>query len=128
MNNEVLDLFEALQTLFAEERAEITHRLWQSLTDIKEDLFTYYNEESYEEIVNRIDYMRNGRTICLTAEGVSLCEQVLRMPREDRLEITHILWQSLPSMYGLFEDPELIEELDRRLAEYESGEDKGIPN
>src|ERR1700721_2299002 len=114
MNNEVLDLFEALQTLFAEERAEITHRLWQSLTDIKEDLFTYYNEESYEEIVNRIDYMRNGRTICLTAEGVSLCEQVLRMPREDRLEITHILWQSLPSMYGLFEDPELIEELQRR--------------
>ena len=130
MCDAVLELMPALQELYSEERAEITHRLWHSLPNIREELFSEYDPELYETIVNRIDHARQYKPARLTASGASLCEQALALSQEDRGDVAHVLWQSLPSMYGLFgeDDPELIAELNRRIADFESGKTKGIPH
>ena len=130
MSEAVLRLFPALRALYAEERAEITHRLWHSVPDIKQELFTEYDQELFEDIEYRIEHLRDPSPVRLTPEGAALSEQALAMPHNDRLDITHLLWQSLPSMYGLFgeDDPEFIAELNRRIADMDSGKTVGIPH
>jgi hypothetical protein len=130
MSDEVAELSRLLLALYAEERAEITHRLWDSLPNIKEDLFTYYDQELFEEIVHRIGIVRQFQPARLTAEGMVLCDRVLALPPADRADATHLLWQSLPSMYGLFgeDHPEFTKEVNRRIANFDSGKTVGIPH
>jgi putative addiction module component (TIGR02574 family) len=56
-------------------------------------------------------------------------EAVLALPEEDRWELVAALLATLPKPVGVQseDDPELDELLNRRLAEYESGKDPGIP-
>ena len=129
MSDEVLTTFRSLQALFAEERAEIAQQLWQTLPNIKEELFTYYDRELFEDIRARIEHVRLNGPMRLTPDGAELCKQVLALPHEERLEVVHLLWQGLPSMYGLFgeDDPAFIREINRRMEETESGRTKAIP-
>jgi putative addiction module component (TIGR02574 family) len=129
MSDAVLTLFAALRELYAEERAGIAHRLWESLPNIKEDVYTYYDQEMVDEILDRIEYVRQSGPNRLTTDGDTLCQQALAFSREDRGDLVHLLWQSLPSMYGIFgtNDPDFIAEINRRIAECESGKEKGIP-
>jgi putative addiction module component (TIGR02574 family) len=130
MSDGVLALLAALRELFAEERAEIAHRLWKSLPNIKEDVYTYYDQEMVDEIVDRIEYVRQNGPNRLTPDGVLLREQALAFSDCDRGDLVHLLWQTLPSMFGIFghDDPEFIAEINRRIADIESGKEKGIPH
>lgn len=130
MSDGVLALLAALRERFAEERAEIAHQLWKSLPNIKKDVYTYYDQEMVDEIIDRIEYVRQNGPNRLSPDGVLLCGQVLALSDGDRGDLVHLLWQTLPSMFGIFghNDPEFIAEINRRMADHKSGKDKGIPH
>jgi putative addiction module component (TIGR02574 family) len=62
-----------------------------------------------------------------TAE--KLLPALLALPEMDRLDLANLLFDSLPTPPGLMseDNPEFDVELDRRLAEHESGKSPGIP-
>jgi putative addiction module component (TIGR02574 family) len=130
MNNKVCDLLRLLQMLPEEVRGEIVHRLWHSIPNIKDELYSEYDQELFEDIQLGIEKSRPSPPFCLTAEDATLCEQALALPRGDRGTLTHLLWQWFPWVDGVFgfDDPEFIAELDRRMADMESGKSKSIPN
>lgn len=130
MSDDVIAILPALQALYAEERAEITYRLWQSLPNIRVELFEHYDQEFHESIVDRIDHVRLHQPVRFTTNGAELCERALALSAEDRGDVTHNLWQALPSMYGLFgeDDPKFVAEINRRIANAESGQFPGVPH
>jgi|tagenome__1003787_1003787.scaffolds.fasta_scaffold17038528_1 putative addiction module component (TIGR02574 family) len=58
----------------------------------------------------------------MTERATQLQEELLRLPAEDRLEIAHILWESVDPPPGRIHETEeeFIAELDRRAAEPEA--------
>lgn len=128
MSEAVAALFRSLQELFAEERAEITQRLWQSVPNIRDE-YSEYEPQLLDEIEDRIAHVLINGPRVLTAQGEDLCQRALSMSREERSDLAQLLWQGLPSMYGLFgeNDPAFLAELNRRMAELESGTVKAIP-
>jgi putative addiction module component (TIGR02574 family) len=122
-------LFQELQGLSPEERAAITSLLWESFPGIKEELFTYYDEELFADIRNHVLAARPDNSNSLTQQGQILADSVLALAHNERLDLTHWLWQQLPEMGAVLghDDPELVAEIERRIADMESGKEVGIP-
>lgn len=129
MTQDFVEIAPELQKLSPEDRAELAYLFWQTIPNIRVELFEFYDQDLFDEIEGCVKDAHGMNQTGLSTHGELVRDRVLNMDPETRAEVTHLLWQSVPGMDDVLghNDPEFIAEINRRLNDFESGREKGIP-